>query len=134
MKEAMEPAYHFIPVYHLAYVWELLGLPSHTPRLLTPPSPAHPPAIVEEIVPVSPFLHPRARAICDAITTSTPIPDSPLHVAMDLDIPAPMYAPLPATPEGVTIIHCPPTPPLETHDSWCACSPCLAAQDELYSS
>ena len=57
MKEAMEPAYHFIPVYHLAYVWELLGLPLHTPCLLTPPSPAHPPTIVEEIVPVSPFLH-----------------------------------------------------------------------------
>ena len=51
---------------------------------------------------------------------------------MDLDAPVPLYAPMPSTPVGVTMIHRPPTPPVETHDSWCACSPCLAAQDKLY--
>ena len=63
---------------------------------------------------------------------STPVPDSPLRAAMDLDAPIPQYASMPSTPLGVTVIHRPPTPPVETHDSWCACSPCLAAQIELY--
>ena len=99
-----------------------------------PPLSAHAPAVVEEILPVSPFLCPQARLIHDAILASTPIPDSPLREAMDLDAPAPSYAPMPATPAGVSILHHPPMPLIETHDSWCACSPCLAAQTELYGS
>ena len=54
-----------------------------------------------------------------------------LH-AMGLDAPTPSYIPMPATPLGMTVIHHPPTPPVETHDTWCACSPCLATQDILY--
>ena len=134
MKEVMEPAFRFIPVHHVSYVRELLELPSVNERAATnhaipPPCDAPP---LEEIFVVSPILHPRVRALRDAILTSTPVPDSPLRVAMDLDAPAPLYAPMPPTPPGVSIIHRPPTPPVETHDSWCACSPCLAAQEELY--
>ena len=63
---------------------------------------------------------------------STPIPVTPLRAAMDLDAPLPLYAPMPPTPIGVMIVHHPPTPPVEAHDLWCTCSPCLAAQDKLY--
>ena len=133
MKEVMEPAFRFLPVHHISHVRELLELPSTSVRtssgFATPLPPIAPP---EEVFVVSPLLHPRVRTLRDAIMTSTPIPDSPLRVAMDLDAPIPLYAPMPPTPPGISIIHRPPTPPLEAHDSWCACSPCLAAQDELY--
>ena len=138
MKEVMEPAYRFLPLHHVSQVRKLLELPSTVaPR----PSPkpccydthaVAPPEVVEEVFRVSPLLNPRVRALRDTIAASTLIPDSPLRIAMDLDAPAPTYAPMPTTPLGMTIIHCPPTPPMETHDSWCTCSPCLAAQDELY--
>ena len=133
MKEVMEPAFRFVPIHHVSQVRELLELPSLVPQCPAPlPSTAAPPAIVEEVFHMSPLLHPRVRALRDAILAPTPVPDSPLRVAMDLDAPPPLYAPLPPTPLGVTIVHQPPTPPVEAHDSWCACSPCLAAQDELY--
>ena len=134
MKEVMEPTYHFLPTHHVDCVWELLELPS-TPtctHLADPLIPYPPPPIMEETFTVSPFLRPQACTLRDAIIAPTLVPDSPLHAAMGLDAPAPLYAPMPATPVGVTVIHHPPTPPVETHDSWCACSPCLAAQDELY--
>ena len=133
MKEVMEPTYCFVPVHHVSQVRELLELPSLTPqRPAPPPSDTAPPAVAEEVFHVSPLLHPRVRALRDTIMASTPVPDSPLHAAMDLDAPLPLYAPMPPTPPGVTIVHRPPTPPVEAHDSWCACSPCLTAQDELY--
>ena len=91
-----------------------------------------PPGTVEEVVHVSPYLHRRVQALRDTILTPSLIPDSPLRFAMDLDAPTPLFAPMPATPPGVTVLHRPPTPPIEAHDSWCACSPCLAAQAELY--
>ena len=134
MKEVMEPGYRFLPLHHVAPVRELLELPPDgvctTLRLRTPPPSVTP--LFEEVFTVSPLLHPRVCALRDAIMTSTPVPDSPLCVAMDLDAPVPLYAPMPPTPPGVSIVHRPPTPPVDSHDSWCACSPCLAAQDELY--
>ena len=139
MKEVMELDYCFLPSHHTSYIQELLELPSaparnsqspHAPQSLPAPVP---PNVIEEITVVSPFLCPRARTLHAAILAPTPIPDSPLRLAMDLDAPLPLYAPMPATPIGVTIVHRPPTPPVVTHDSWCACSPCLTAQNELYS-
>ena len=134
MKEVMEPAFRFLPIHHVSHVRELLELPSvnvrHATSVATPPPSAAP--LIEEVFTVSPLLHPRVRALRDTIMASTPVPDSPLRVAMDIDAPLPLYAPKPPTPLGVTVIHRPPTPPIEAHDSWCACSPCLAAQDELY--
>ena len=134
MKEVMEPNYRFLPVHHVAPVRELLELPPMvTPATahLTAPPPSVTP-ILEEIHTVSPMLHPRVRALRDVIMASSPVPDSPLRVAMDLDAPVPLYAPMPPTPPGVSIVHRPPSPPMEYHDSWCACSPCLAAQVEIY--
>ena len=134
MKEVMEPNYRFLPVHHIAPVRELLELPSITvpaTTLFTAPPPSVAP-LLEEVHIVSPMLHPRVLALRDVIMASTPVPDSPLRIAMDLDAPVPLYAPMPPTPPGVTIVHRPPSPPVEAHDSWCACSPCLAAQDELY--
>ena len=131
MKEVMEPAYRFLPLHHVTPVRELLELPSPGMHHIVPPAIAAP-EIVEEVTHVSPLLAPRVCALCGAIMATTPIPDSPLRMAMDLDTPAPVYMPMPDTPLGVTIIHRPPTPPIEAHDSWCACSPCLVAQDELY--
>ena len=134
MKEVMEPSYRFLPLHHVAQVCELLELPPIDRIAETrPPAPPHSaPSLPEEIFTVSPVLRPRVRALRDAIVSSTPIPDSPLRAAMDLDAPTPLYAPMPPTPLGVSIVHRPPTPPMEAHDLWCACSPCLAAQCELY--
>ena len=132
MKEVMEPAYHFLHIHHVAAVRELLELPPTVQRHLSPSS-STPAGVAEELITVSPYLHPRVCALQDTIMASTPIPDSPLCAAMDLNVPTPVYVSMPATPMGMTIIHHPPTPPVETHDLWCACSPCLAAQDELYS-
>ena len=132
MKEVMEPAYLFLPIHHVSQVRELLELPSPSPLRPSLPQPAYPPGVPEELTAVSPYMHPRVRALRDNIVASTPVPGSPLRVAMDLDAPVPVYAPMPPTPLGITVVHRPPTPPIEAHDSWCACSPCLAAQDELY--
>ena len=132
MKEVMEPAYRFLPALHVSQVCELLELPPAIERRPAPPPDVSPPDLVEEVFTVSPILHPRIRALQEAIMAPTPIPDSPLRIAMDLDTPVPLYAPMPSTPLSVTVVHQPPMPPVETHDSWCACSPCLAAQDELY--
>ena len=134
MKEVMEPGYRFLPLHHVAQVRKLLKLPSidvRTKSQLPDPPPSAPP-LPEEIFTVSPVLCPRVRTLRDAIMASTPIPDSPLRVAMDLDAPVPLYAPMPPTPLGVSVVHRPPTPPVEAHDSWCACSPCLVTQSELY--
>ena len=134
MKEVMEPNYRFLPIHHIAPVRELLELPSMvvpaSTHLAAPPPPIT--SLLEEVHTVSPLLHPRVRALRDVIMASTPVPDSPLRVAMDLDAPVPLYAPMPPTPPGVIIIHRPPSPPVESHESWCACSPCLTAQNEIY--